>query len=72
MNLPGVPETITRSALDALIASLGVDGDRLISLSIGHASIEAVVLAVGPDGHPYRSPDSAHIAQHRISIPVVD
>lgn len=72
MDLPGVPETITRSALDALIASLGVDGERLVSLNIGWTSVEAEVAALGADGHPYRTPDGEHVARHRISIPVVD
>jgi len=35
MDLPGVPETITRSALDALTATLGVDGSQVTTVYIG-------------------------------------
>ena len=70
MNVEDVPETITRSAYTALIATAGFDPNRVRSLSFRPEGIYAEITALGPDGHGLV--DGAEVVVHRVFVRVED
>lgn len=70
IQIPGVPPTITREDYRALVGSVGLDPAQLLSLTFGHASIEAEVFALDHEGRRYA--EGNEVATHRVRIEVVD
>lgn len=68
MVIAGIPEKIARADYVRLVESVGLDVADLVSLTFGHASIVAEVMARNDEGKRYLERDEP--AVHRISIPV--
>lgn len=69
MKIDGVPETIERSKVLALVDAMGLDVRHIVSLSVGCTAMTAVVYALR-DGRRYL--DNDHVVTHAIAIPIVD
>lgn len=71
MDIPGIPESISREDYVRLVESIGLSVTDLRSLEFGHDSIEAEVFARDPEtGRHYA--EGNEIATHHIRIKVVD
>lgn len=70
-DLKGIPQSITRTKRDALLAELGLGDsiDRLISLEFHHSSIHAEMIAT--DDRGYYLVEKGELRFHKIIIPVV-
>lgn len=71
MDIPGIPDSIPRTAVIELVQSLGIDPVNAISVKLNLRSIDAEIYAVDERGHRYAVDDDT-IATHTISIPIVD
>lgn len=73
MNIPGVPESITRAQYLALLEPLGLNLNDLTHLEFGINAIVAEVKARNAEGKHYDSPTERNaLARHTIVIPVKD
>lgn len=68
VEIPGVPESITREAYSNLIRSLGLEPKELYELRFETKGIYATVIAKNADGKSYVVKDE--IAMHEIVIPI--
>ena len=71
----GVPESIPRARVLALVEALGIDWHQLLHLEFGVTSINAEVYALTPDGRRYvddRPGRESRPATHCLSIRIVD
>ena len=70
-EIPGVPETITRTQLREVLEPLGLDINLVTWVRIDPYSLTAEVISKGPDGKAFRSPEEPDaIAKHLIVIKV--
>jgi hypothetical protein len=73
LTVTGVPATIERSKVVALIEALGIDPHSIRHLEIGLHSIRAEVFARNEDGKRYLDGfERNNVATHEVSIEVVD
>lgn len=73
MDIPGVPESITRAQYQSLLAAIGLpDLDRLRSLEFRADGIYAEVLAVDDAGRTLVDRMANDVVIHRVYIPVKD
>lgn len=66
----GIPTSISRELVCALIQTLGIDPDVVRSLEFHYDCISAEIPAFDEDGHPIVDNDTH--ASHQIVIPIVD
>lgn len=71
MQVPGVPETITRDDYVAWIEALGFEAKNLKAMTLEHFGVTAVVYAVDEHGHKFTA-DGETAATHTITVRVVD
>lgn len=72
MDIPGVPESIPRTQMLEMLASLGLDPKDLISFRVEWNAITAEVFALNEKGSRYVADGSDSIATHSIAIPITD
>jgi len=70
MDIPGVPDTIARGKISALVEALGLELRDLLSFSVRRESVEAIVVARDEAGHAYAVDDE--VATHALSIRITD
>jgi len=66
----GIPSSISRELVCALIQTLGIDPDVVRSLEFHHDCIRAEIPAFDSDGYPII--DSDTLVSHQIVIPILD
>ena len=72
MDIPGVPESMTRAQYTALIAAAGLSADNLVSLEFRPDGIHAEVFARDADGKDLVDTAKNEMMTHSIYIPVRD
>lgn len=70
MDLPGVPETITREQYTQLIAVTGLDPNELERLEFRADGIYATVYALNEDGRRFIDQATERPTMHRVFIRV--
>ena len=74
LEIEGVPASVTRQQVVDLLATLGIDANRIPRWSGVHIGIDAIrctVLALDSDGRPFAD-DEGNVATHELMIPVED
>lgn len=71
LEIPGIPESITRKAYMEMIESWGFKLEDLKALRLAYDGVHAVVYARGPDGKG-RVVQGDEYAMHDVFVPVVD
>lgn len=66
----GIPPSISRELVCALIQTLGIDPDVVQSLEFRYDCIRAEIPAFDADGHPIIDSDT-HVS-HQVVIPIID
>lgn len=73
MEIPNVPEFVTRDACKTLVESLGIDEwNNLRSLEFRPEGIYAEVYARNEDNRITADPENGGIAMHKVFIPIRD
>lgn len=68
MTIEGVPKSVTRGQVVAMLQSLGIDAKSVRSLTLHVHSIEAEVFATGTDGRWIVEDND--LVVHQIHIPI--
>lgn len=71
MDIPGIPESITRKAYMEMVESWGFKLEDLKALRLAHDGVYAEVFARDPDGKR-RIVEREEYAMHDVFVPVVD
>jgi hypothetical protein len=71
IQISGVPDSVPRSAVLALLTALGVDPELLFEFKLGHNGFEFTVVALDENGKNYPSPFSPNeVAKHHVIVPI--
>jgi hypothetical protein len=72
VEIPGVPQTITRAQYTSLLEALGLEIKDLRHLEFRYDGIYAEVFARTPEGHLRVDRQKDEVVLHKVFIPVTD